>query len=247
MDKVLLKKESIIGRRMGAFLTDHILITIVAMVPFMINFNKLVEDTNYIFEIFSIVMFIGIIFYLLKDIIFGRSIGKILFGIYVKDYEDIEKSPPLLNLIIRNILVFIWPIEFIIMLIDKDGRRLGDKIAKTQVIGYPGKIVSRIVLVGALSFALFVTTLVIGVTQIIRNDSSYKTALQYIKTQDEIKSEVGEIEGFGNFPMGSVSISNGYGVADLQIKVKGKKKSITVSILMEKSPESDWVVKDIKH
>jgi hypothetical protein len=71
--------------------------------------------------------------------------------------------------------------------------------------------------------------------------------VQYIEKQNEITTTVGEIQGFGNFPIGSVSYTNGYGTSDLSIKVKGKQKTIVVSIYLEKSPGSDWVVKDIKY
>lgn len=247
MEKVLLKKESLIGRRIGAFITDHILITIIAMIPFMTNFNRLSEDFNYFFELFPVIMLIGVVGYLCKDVFWGRSIGKLLFGICVRDYENVEITPKFYKLIFRNILVFIWFVEFIAMLIDKDGRRLGDKIAKTQVTGYQSKIVLKIVITAVLAFSLFVSTLIVGVTQIIKNDASYKTAVQYVEKQNEITTAVGEIEGYGNFPMGSVSYTNGYGTADLSIKVNGKKKSIVVNIYLEKSPNSDWVVKDIKY
>jgi len=247
MEKVLLKKESIMGRRIGAFLTDHILITIIAMIPFMVNFNKLSQDFNYFFELFPIMMLICIVGYLCKDIFFGRSLGKLLFGIYIREFEDIDKTPKFYQLIFRNILVFIWFVELIVMLTDKEGRRLGDKIAKTQVIGYQSKIILRVVIAVVLAFALFVSSLVIGITQIIKNDSSYKTAVQYIEKQNKITANIGEIQGFGDFPMGSVSYTNGYGTADLSIKVKGKRKSINVSIYLEKSPNSEWIVKEISY
>jgi uncharacterized RDD family membrane protein YckC len=247
MEKVLLKKESVIGRRIGAFITDHILITIIAMIPFMKNFNRLSEDFNYFFELFPIAMLIGVAGYLCKDVFWGRSIGKLLFGICVKEYENEDITPKFYKLIFRNLFVVIWFIEFIIMIIDKDGRRLGDKIAKTQVTGYQSKIVLSVVITAVLAFSFFVLTLVVGVTQIIKNDSSYKTAVQYVEKQNEIMAAVGEIQGYGNFPMGSVNYMNGYGTADLSIKVNGKKKCIVVNIYLEKSPSSDWVVKDIKY
>ncbi len=247
MGKVLLYKESLIGRRIGAFIIDHILITIISMVPFIMNFNRLTVDSNYLFKLFPIMMLIGIVGYICKDVFLGRGIGKLLFGIYVREYENVDKTPKFYKLIFRNILVVIWFVEFIVMITDKEGRRLGDKIAKTQVIGYQSKIVLRIFITAALAFSLFISSLVFGVTQIIKNDVSYKTAVQYIENQNEITIAVGEIQGFGNFPMGSVSYTNGYGTANLSIKVKGKKKSIVVSIYLEKSPGSDWVVKNIEY
>lgn len=247
MEKVLLKKESVIGRRIGAFIIDHILITVIAMIPFMMNFNRISEDVNYLFELFPITMLIGVAGYLCKDVFWGRSIGKLLFGIYIKEYENADETPELYKLIFRNMFVLIWFVEFIVMLTDNEGRRLGDKIAKTQVIGYQSKIVLRIVITVVLAFSLFVSSLFIGVIQIIKNDASYKAAVQFIKKQNEITTAVGDIQGFGNFPMGSVNYTNGYGTADFSIKVIGKKKSMVVNIYLVKSPDTDWTVEDIKY
>ncbi len=247
MEKGLLTKESLIVRRIGAFLTDQMLIVIISITPIMVNFNKFTDNFNLLFQIFPITMLIGLIGLLFKDIFGGRSVGKLLFGIYVRDYEDIERTPKFYKLLLRNILIFIWFIEFFVMLADKEGRRLGDKVAKTQVIGYQNKIIPRIVITVVLAISLFISSLFIGITQIIKNDDSYKTAVLYIKNQNEIKTAVGEIEGFGSFPMGSVSYTNGYGIANLKIRVKGNKKSISVNIYLEKMPDLDWVVKEIKY
>jgi uncharacterized RDD family membrane protein YckC len=247
MEKVLIKKESLIGRRIGAFIVDHVTITIIVMIPVIMNFNRLSKDFNFFYELFPVIMLMGVICYICKDVFGGRSVGKLLFGIFVREYENTDRTPRFYNLIFRNILIFIWFVEFIIMLIDKDGRRLGDKIAKTKVIGYQSKIILKIIVAAVLAFSIFAPSLVIGVTQVIKNDASYKTALQYIENQNKIKSTVGEIQGFGIFPSGSVNYTNGYGTADLSIKVNGINKSIIVRIYLEKSPSSDWVIKDIKY
>lgn len=247
MEKVFASKESVLGKRIGAFITDHVIICFVAMVPFFLNFNKIMDDPFAMFELFSITMTIGILGYLLKDIFRGRSVGKVLFGLYVKDYQNKEDTPPLYKLILRNLLTFLWPIELIVMLVDKENRRLGDKIGKTQVIGYSGKVIIRVVVVAILAFVLFVSSLFIGITQMIRNDSSYKTAVKYIENQEDIKSVTGKILGYGYFPSGSINISNGHGVAELSIKVKGEKKDILVFVLLEKSVGLEWEIKDVKY
>ena len=50
--------------------------------------------------------------------------------IKVVDLND--NKPSLLNLIIRNITIIIWPVEALLVLLDKE--RLGDRLAKTKVI-----------------------------------------------------------------------------------------------------------------
>jgi hypothetical protein len=217
------------------------------MLPFFLNFNKVMNGKYDIFKLFFDIMLISLAGYLLKDVIKGRSIGKILFGLYVKDYQQIENTPPAYNLIIRNLLIIIWPVEFIVMLVDQENRRLGDKIGKTQVVGYSGNIKRRIIIVAIIVFILFASSLFIGVTQIIRNNDSYKTAVNYIENQNDIKKITGQITGYGYFPSGSINLSNDHGIADLNIKVKGQKQDLKVFVLLEKNSGSDWEIKDLKY
>lgn len=244
---IVLNKDSLIGRRIGALIIDHFLITIISMISFMIDFKRLSVDSNYFSKLLPIAMLIGFVGYLFKDSFKGRSLGKLIFGIYVKEYGNADNPPKYYKLILRNLFVIIWFVEFIIMLTNKEGRRLGDKIAKTQVIGYKSNIVPAIVIAATLTLFLFVPSLVIGVTQMIKNDASYITAVQYIENQKEISTSIGEIQSFGFFPTGSVSYTNGFGTADLSIKVYGTQKSIVVRLYLEKTPGTTWSVKDTKY
>ena len=117
------------GKRIKAFLIDYIIYTIVLVASATIFLT--IDNFDITFPIFMIIVFIAISF---KDILNGRSIGKRILGLYVRDYNDFEKTPRFYNLIIRNLLLFIWPVEFLVLKIDKDSRRLGDKLAKTQVV-----------------------------------------------------------------------------------------------------------------
>ena len=68
--------------------------------------------------------------YFFKDIINGQSIGKRIMRIRVVDLNG--KKPSLFKLVIRNITIFIWPVEALLVLLDK--QRLGDRLAKTKVV-----------------------------------------------------------------------------------------------------------------
>ncbi len=247
MEKVLASKGSVIVRRVCALIIDHSIICFVAMIPFYLNFNRLMDDPSTMLNLVFSIMAIGILAYLLKDVIRGRSIGKVLFGLYVRDYEDIEDIPPVSHLILRNILTFIWPVEFIAMLVNKENRKLGDKLGETKVIEYREKVFLRVLIVAILAFVLFVSLLFIGITQIIRNDNSYKTAIKYIESQEDIKNDIGRIIGYGYFPGGSINTSNGHGIAELYIEVKGEKKDLTVFVQLEKNKGSEWEIKDLKY
>ncbi len=126
-------KKASVGKRIGAFLIDHFIFSYVILLPFFLFAKDFASFENfYIFM--PVVMLIALIVYALKDSINGRSIGKRILGLYTRDCVNLEKTPDLIKLIIRNLLVFVWPVEFFILIKDKDGRRLGDKLAKTQVV-----------------------------------------------------------------------------------------------------------------
>ena len=70
---------------------------------------------------------------LFKDCLFGRrSLGKLICGLKIQNSETGEKAA-FGSLILRNITYVIVQIEGIFVLVNK-GKRLGDLIAKTQVV-----------------------------------------------------------------------------------------------------------------
>jgi hypothetical protein len=79
-------------------------------------------------------LFIGLylVLIILKDIFNGRSIGKCILGICVKDKMDLSSTPNIFRLMARNILLLLWPVELLTFLIMN--KRLGDVLVKTVVI-----------------------------------------------------------------------------------------------------------------
>ena len=78
---------------------------------------------------------IGIGYFLLRDaVINGRSIGKFIVGLTVMDRH--KNACGFMRSILRNLLLFFPgpPIEFFVLAFSMGGRRLGDRLAKTQVI-----------------------------------------------------------------------------------------------------------------
>jgi len=122
-------KKADIGKRIKAFLIDHIIYSIILVGP-----STLLIPSDNFFSAFPIFMIIAFIAYAFKDIFNGRSVGKRILGLYVRNHDDFAKTPRYYYLIIRNLFLFLWPVELILLLIDRDSRRLGDKLAKTQVV-----------------------------------------------------------------------------------------------------------------
>ena len=70
---------------------------------------------------------------LFKDCLFGRrSLGKLICGLTIQNSETGEKAS-FGSLILRNVSYLILEIEGIAVLVN-NGKRLGDIIAKTQVV-----------------------------------------------------------------------------------------------------------------
>jgi len=86
------------------------------------------DPTNFIFSSYIF----GVIIFLLKDIIKGKSIGKLIMKLSVINTID-KSTPSKLRLIIRNLFVLIAPVEVLSIFLGEDHERLGDKITGTSV------------------------------------------------------------------------------------------------------------------
>src|SRR5690606_37705831 len=120
-------------------------------------------------------------------------------------------------------------------------KRLGDKVAKTVVVKNPNKptklprIFARIG-VGVIFFVF----VFLFAGSAIKNSDPYKVATKDIEHSKEIINETRGIKGYGMMPTGNVSISNGQGQAQLEIKVLGNTKDLNVSVYLEKEPNGEW-------
>lgn len=231
-------------RRIGAFLIDHFVISIfIVSIAFLSLGPDFIDETNFRNVGMKLVpaMCFGILLYLVKDAIKGISLGKWILGIMVRDQNETDKIPSFGRLFVRNLCVFIWPVEFIVLAINNDKKRLGDKIAKTVVIinpTKPSRLIQALVLgVAGITFFLF-TFFFIG--SVIKNSEAYKEAVENIEINQEIISETGGIKGYGILPTGNVHISNGYGQAHLEIKVLGVKNNLNVKVYLTKELNEEW-------
>ena len=75
-------------------------------------------------------MAIGFVLIVFRDI-FGKSPGKIIFGLEIVDNQTGMKASAFKR-ILKNVTTPLTIIEGVILLVSKDTRRLGDRLAKTQ-------------------------------------------------------------------------------------------------------------------
>ncbi len=188
-----------------------------------------------------VVMLPGFLLYFAKDSIQGISVGKWTMGIMVRDQKNPSEIPSFGRLLVRNLFVIIWPVEFIALATNQDKKRLGDKVAKTIVVknlNKPTKL-PRVLTLAGVGIAFFTFTFLFAGAA-MKNSDAYKVAINEIERNQEILTETGGIKGYGMMPTGNVNISNGNGQARLEIKVLGNEKNISVNVHLTKEPNGAW-------
>jgi len=237
-------------RRIAAFFIDLFVITfLMVTIVFLILGPKFIDEDNFD-KMSTTIMFVmipGLILYLGKEFIKGISVGKWIMGIMVRDQSDLNLVPPIWKLVIRNLFLTIYPIEFIVSLIDKNKKRIGDKVTNSVVLNNPNKDKKVYRIAAFVAFGLIFygfTALFSGVA--LKSSEAYKAATVSIENDNEIIKQTGGIESYGTFPKGNINITNDYGQADLSISIKGKEKDIELTVLLEKKPNESWKVSEIK-
>lgn len=233
-------------RRIVAYFIDHVVISfliISTIFSFLgIDFVEKSDTPKFVQTILFTMLF-GFFFYFSKDAIKGISPGKWVMGIMVRDQNDLNVKPSFARLFLRNITLVIWPIEFIVLATSDKKLRLGDNLSKTVVLENPNKpsktprIIALIIIgIGFFIFMLFFAA------NALKNSGAYKKAVENIEQSDDIKNKTGGIIGYGMIPTGNIQTSNGYGQANLNITVKGKKKDVEVEAYLEKQPDREWIL-----
>lgn len=233
-------------RRIAAFMIDHFVMTFLmvsivflALGPNFMDENNMGKMTTTMLA----VMLPGFLIYFAKDSIKGISVGKWIMGIMVRDTSNSNEVPSFGRLLIRNLFIIIWPVEFIVLASSQEKKRLGDKTAKTIVVKNPNKPTKlpRILALVGVGIAFFTFTFLFAGSA-MKNSDAYKVAITEIEKNEEILSETGGIKGYGMMPTGSINISNENGQAILEIKVLGNEKDLNVGVYLTKEPNGEWIL-----
>jgi hypothetical protein len=103
-------------------------------------------------------------------------------------------------------------------------------------------IVVAVVVTLALLVAIVVGAIVGFVVYSIGNSEAAVVAKDFLRSNERLKQEIGEVKDFGTFVSGNISINNGNGAANLNIKVIGEKKTVNASVQLMQSRGGDWRV-----
>jgi len=234
-----------------AFFIDHMLITFAIVATAFASMTRLFSEEPDLMGSFIstfAILPIGVGIYVFKDSFRGRSFGKWLLNLQVRDTKDLEQIPSTGRLILRNLPIFIWPIELLSLILSSDQRRFGDKWAMSTVVKTettaPRKV--KVMLMLSVGFVLFASTFIFTFSM-IKNNDAYRAAIAEIEQTQAIIDKTGGITGYGALPAGHIQTKNGEGKATFTISVKGKKKNISVKAHLSKSPDSDWSVHKLKY
>lgn len=153
------------GIRLSTMVLDHVFMTFIAMIfylPVLIaNFAtgfKVTHDQDDAAFMSGPMMYIGLFgfaLYFCKDMFNGRSLSKRIFKLQLIDNKTGEVASPL-QCLVRNLFCIIWPVEFIVALVNT-GRRIGDRVAGTRLVYYDPSIHSATPQVGKIIFSVIIS------------------------------------------------------------------------------------------
>jgi hypothetical protein len=100
-------------------------------------------------------------------------------------------------------------------------------------------VVSVVILLG-LIVVIFVGGIVGVAFYSMSNNDATKLAQEFLKSNERLKQDIGEVESFGRFVTGNININNGTGVAQLNIKVIGERKTVNASVELVDRGGHQW-------
>src|SRR5213078_1130167 len=103
-------------------------------------------------------------------------------------------------------------------------------------------IILGIVAVLCLIVALFVGGIAWFVFHTIGTSEAADTARAYLRNNQTLKQDIGEVKDFGTFVTGNINVSNGDGVATIYLKVIGEKRDVNARVDLQYRNNRAWRV-----
>ena len=94
----------------------------------------------------------------------------------------------------------------------------------------------------ALVVMLFVGSIVWFAFSAINNSDAADTARVYLRANQDLKRDIGEIKDFGWFVTGNIEKRNANGDATLNLKVIGEKKTVNATVVLAYRSNQNWRV-----
>jgi hypothetical protein len=103
-------------------------------------------------------------------------------------------------------------------------------------------IVGGIFVVLGLIVALFVGAIAFFAFHTISRSEAAETARNYLRTNEILKQDIGDVKDFGSIITGSINVSNGDGEATLYLKAIGEKGNANVRVNLAYRSNRSWRV-----
>lgn len=91
-------------------------------------------------------------------------------------------------------------------------------------------IILGVVVVLGFVVVLFVGGIVGFVFYQLGNSDAAEQSRQFLRTNDKLKAEIGEVKEFGSIVTGTISMESGGGEARLNLKVIGERQTVNASV-----------------
>src|SRR2546423_3860390 len=108
-------------------------------------------------------------------------------------------------------------------------------------------IIVGIVAVLGLIVALFVGGIAFFVFRTISHSEAADAARVYLRNNEKLKQDIGEVNDFGSIISGNINVSNGDGVATLYLKVYGAKNAVNARVDLQYRNNRSWRVTDASY
>ena len=103
-------------------------------------------------------------------------------------------------------------------------------------------IVLGVLAVLGLIVALFVGGIGWFVFHTIGNSEAAEASRTYLRSNQILKQDIGEVKDFGSFITGNINVANGDGEASLYLKVIGEKREVNAKVDLSSRSNRPWRV-----
>jgi hypothetical protein len=103
-------------------------------------------------------------------------------------------------------------------------------------------IIGGIVAVLGLIVALFVGGIALFAFHAIGTSEAAETARAYLRNNQVLKQDIGEVKDFGSFVTGNINAGNGDGEATLYLKVIAEKRNVNARVDLSYRSNRSWRV-----
>jgi flagellar basal body-associated protein FliL len=103
-------------------------------------------------------------------------------------------------------------------------------------------IVGSVLVVLALLTTVFLAAIVFLGLYTVKNSESAEKAKTYLRTNEKLKQDIGEVQNFGNIVTAAINDRNGNSEVTLKLKVIGERKTVNATVNLMLVQSDTWRV-----